>query len=189
MRYHGCVVALYARILRRRLSHCSSSYCILIIRFSGPRRMSPACHGPTGKILSMHANACLPWLEQPHSCSGTLSCFTQQRMCLQPFLAPFVLTRPRCTGDEDRLVDCPGLQQPAQAGAMPRSRGTSACRSLSDGSSQRPGYAVVACGTGMDAEAGIATPSWPAHTRHAAIYHSLTMWRRGCWFSFVITHT
>ena len=114
-------------------------------------------------VEDVHVNACLPRLEQPHSCTNILHSFTQQWMCLQPFFAPFVLTRPRCTGDEDRLVECPGLQQPAPADPMSRFKGSSVCTSLGFGR-QTPDFVVVACGTGMDAEAGTATPSWPAHT-------------------------
>ena len=71
---------------------------------------------------------------------------------LQPFLAPFVLTALGCTGEEERLVDCPLAREEDYSESR-----VSICASISIERPIRhvPSFAAVACGVGT--EAGAAT--------------------------------
>ena len=100
------------------------------------------------------------FLSQIHTLSDSTSTLTHPLLCLQPFFAPFVLTRLRCTGNEARLEDCPGLAPTATDATLINFSGSSFCSSVSTGiaDSQSPSFAVIACGTGMDTGAGMLCP-------------------------------
>ena len=93
---------------------------------------------------------------------------TQRQPYLQPFFAPFVLTRLRCTGDEDRLADCPGLESMVTEEESIRFAGSRFCTGVSTGD------AVVACGTGMDTEAGTLHLSSYSHPELSKSYTDMS---------------
>lgn len=71
-------------------------------------------------------------------------------MFVQPFLAPFVLSGLGCTGDEDRLVDCP-LAVEEDYDSYDGVTCSVTSNNILFLSNDNPGFAVVACGIGNEA--------------------------------------